>query len=175
MGKYRTPDLVNQLFHATCPNPSNWARHIHGTPVFFQGTDSLGSRMYVWGESDQVRAFRWNGTSFVTPPALTSALPTQDDIGYGNMPGGVLSLSSNNGANGVVWATHVTAQGGTAQGSFDLGTLRAFNASTLALLYSSDTLAADKLGTFGKFAPPTVANGKVYVSTFSKNVAVYGL
>jgi hypothetical protein len=33
----------------------------------------------------------------------------------------------------------------------------------------------DALGDFTKFAPPVVANGKVYVSTQSKTVGVYGL
>jgi hypothetical protein len=33
----------------------------------------------------------------------------------------------------------------------------------------------DALGTFAKFATPTVAGGKVYVPTFSNAVAVYGL
>jgi trimeric autotransporter adhesin len=33
----------------------------------------------------------------------------------------------------------------------------------------------DQLGAFAKFVPPTVANGRVYVSTFSRTVEVYGL
>ena len=33
---------------------------------------------------------------------------------------------------------------------------------------------ADQIGTFGKFVPPTVVNGKVYMATFSKKVIVYG-
>jgi uncharacterized protein (TIGR03437 family) len=33
----------------------------------------------------------------------------------------------------------------------------------------------DGMGTVGKFVSPTVANGKVYVPTFSNTVAVYGL
>jgi uncharacterized protein (TIGR03437 family) len=33
----------------------------------------------------------------------------------------------------------------------------------------------DALGRFAKFAPPTVANGRVYVPTFSNSLAIYGL
>jgi hypothetical protein len=33
----------------------------------------------------------------------------------------------------------------------------------------------DRLGTFAKFVPPTVANGRVYMATFSNRIAVYGL
>jgi hypothetical protein len=35
--------------------------------------------------------------------------------------------------------------------------------------------ARDALGDFTKFAPPVVANGKVYVPTQSNAVGVYGL
>jgi hypothetical protein len=35
--------------------------------------------------------------------------------------------------------------------------------------------ARDAPGDFTKFAPPVVANGKVYVPTQSKTVSVYGL
>jgi hypothetical protein len=57
------------------------------------------------------------------------------------------------------------------------GTLRAFLASNIGQeLYNSDINAArDSLGDFTKFAPPVVANGKVYVPTQSKAVVVYGL
>ena len=33
----------------------------------------------------------------------------------------------------------------------------------------------DDVGTFASFAPPTIANGKVYVPTFSDKLVVYGL
>jgi hypothetical protein len=35
--------------------------------------------------------------------------------------------------------------------------------------------ARDSFGTFAKFAPPLIANGKVYVATWSNQLAVYGL
>ena len=57
------------------------------------------------------------------------------------------------------------------------GTLRAFDASNVSHeLWDSDQNAArDTLGNFAKFALPTIANGKVYVPTFSNQLAVYGL
>jgi uncharacterized protein (TIGR03437 family) len=82
-----------------------------------------------------------------------------------------LSVSANGSANGIVWFT---------TGNFDLegvpGTLHALNAADLSIeLWNSDLNSSrDQLGGLAKFAPPTVANGRVYVPTFSNTVAVYG-
>jgi len=35
--------------------------------------------------------------------------------------------------------------------------------------------ARDGAGTYAKFSPPTIANGHVYLPTFSNKVVVYGL
>jgi hypothetical protein len=35
--------------------------------------------------------------------------------------------------------------------------------------------ARDGAGLYAKFAPPTIANGRVYLPTFSNKVIVYGL
>jgi outer membrane protein assembly factor BamB len=55
--------------------------------------------------------------------------------------------------------------------------LRAFDATTLRELWNStlDPSFADLLGDCSKFSPPTIANGKVYVATFSNRLVVYGL
>jgi hypothetical protein len=43
-------------------------------------------------------------------------------------------------------------------------------------LWSSELVPArDTVGNFAKFSPPSVANGKVYLATFSNRVNVYGL
>ena len=57
------------------------------------------------------------------------------------------------------------------------GELYAFDAANVATeLWNSDMNAArDSFGDFAKFVPPLVANGRVYVATWSKQVAVYGL
>ena len=56
-------------------------------------------------------------------------------------------------------------------------TLRAFRASDVRKeIYNSDTNSTrDAPGAFTKFAPPVVADGKVYVPTQTKAVGVYGL
>jgi uncharacterized protein (TIGR03437 family) len=81
-----------------------------------------------------------------------------------------LSLSANGGTNGIVWLT---------TGNYGLndipGTLHALDAMNLRELWNSDMNSSrDQLGWFAKFVGPTVANGRVYVPTFSRIVAVYG-
>ncbi len=82
-----------------------------------------------------------------------------------------LSLSANGGQNGIVWLT---------TGNYNVadvpGTLHALDATNLAHeLWNSDLNGSrDRLGWFAKFVTPTVANGRVYVPTFSNSVAVYG-
>ena len=55
--------------------------------------------------------------------------------------------------------------------------MRAFDATNLAteLWDSTQNLARDDVGNFAKYNPPTIANGKVYVASFSGQLQVYGL
>jgi uncharacterized protein (TIGR03437 family) len=82
-----------------------------------------------------------------------------------------LALSANGGANGIVWLT---------TGNYNIdsvpATLHALDASNLTNeLWNSDLNSSrDQPGGLAKFAPPTVADGRVYVPTFSNAVAVYG-
>jgi outer membrane protein assembly factor BamB len=48
------------------------------------------------------------------------------------------------------------------------GTLKAFDAASLQQLWSSSS-AGNGLGLLGKFNPPTVAHGRVYVGSFGGN------
>ena len=52
----------------------------------------------------------------------------------------------------------------------------AYKANNIAAgeIWNSDQKQADTVGKFAKFNSPTVANGKVYVPTFSKAIKVYG-
>ncbi len=82
-----------------------------------------------------------------------------------------LSISANGAADGIVWLTLAN------YGAAGLpGTLFALDATNLASeLWSSDMNGTrDHLGAFAKFVPPTVADGRVYVATFSRAVVVYG-
>ena len=105
------------------------------------------------------------------------------------MLGGMLSISSDSlGADtGIVWAS--VPDGKDAVHDNAPGRLIAFAASPTggrirelwrsdmnpgyASAPSSQKSKSDYI--FSKFSAPTVANGRVYVSTFSRQIRVYGL
>src|SRR5262249_15948264 len=141
----------------------------------FWNSPTHGPVVYVWGEADRARAFAFNGQKFnpnpidMTSPAVITPA--------GSMPGAMLSLSADGGtaATGILWASHPTHE--DANKGVVAGTLRALDASDLKHeLWNSDKAAGgrDTLGNIAKFSVPTVANGRVYVATFSKKVVVYG-
>jgi hypothetical protein len=88
---------------------------------------------------------------------------TPTSFGY---PGATPSISANNNANGIVWATENASP----------GVLHAYDAAGLQELYNSNQASAsrDHFGTGNKFVTPTIANGKVYVGT-TTGVGVFGL
>jgi len=145
---------------------------IRGGPVYWQRSAANGGPLlYNWGWSDAVKAFAFDGTRF-------SASPRSQGSGSQIFPGGILALSANGeqGGTGVLWATVATS--GDAQANPPTpGELRAFDAENLSheLWNSSTNAARDSFGNFAKFVPPVVAQGRVYVATWSNQVAVYGL
>jgi outer membrane protein assembly factor BamB len=161
---------IPQRFAAvsTAPRPSG-THHIHQGVVFWKSPE--GTNMYVWGENDFLRAYRFNPSrgKFDLPAAVVGAvLPPQ------GMPGGMMTLSANGSqpGTGILWAT--TQAVGDANNFTVPGTLRAFDASTLRLLWESRSAGDDMLA-LPKYNPPVVANGKVYMASFSNVISVYGL
>jgi hypothetical protein len=143
--------------------------HIHGSPVYFDAP--TGRYMYVWSEMDVLHCFRYlpNENRFDPDPAHMGQVVAPD-----GMPGAFLSVSANGKQNGLIWASLPLT--GNANQSIVPGVLRAFDAETLEETWNSRVdAAADHVGLFAKFCAPTVANGKVYMATFSDELAVYGL
>ena len=136
-----------------------------GTAFWSLGRDGV---LYVWDRGDVLRAYDFKDNRFVTTPAAVSAVKP------GMTGGPSVSANGSDVGSGIVWA--VTTQS-TRSGGLTPGTLRAFRASDVRQeIYNTDlNTARDALGDFTKFAPPVVANGKVYVPTQSKAVSVYGL
>ncbi|HXI60874.1 MAG TPA: discoidin domain-containing protein [Polyangia bacterium] len=161
---------VPQIFQAVDLNVRPMvSHHIHNSPVVWNSPQGLN--MYIWGENDFLRSYRFdaNARRFNVPSASTgSVLPPQ------GMPGGMMSISASGSApgTGILWAT--TPRAGDANQNVVPGILSAFNAETLALLWQSTAPADDPMN-FSKGSPPTVASGKVYVASLSGMVSVYGL
>jgi hypothetical protein len=149
--------------------------HIHGAPVVWVQSNQTISA-FVWSEQDKIKALYLKKRAFGPRPYSKSKyeLP-RDEL---RMPGGILSLSWNgrDPETAILWATHPTRE--NAMNKTVAGTLRAYNGRDLRReLWTSDmdAFGADRLGGLAKFSPPVVANGKVYVGTFSRELVVYGL
>jgi hypothetical protein len=122
----------------------------------------LRNLVFFSGNQTPIMAFEF--TSALLSTAAVSSTP--EVFQY---PGAAMSTSANVSSNGILWAA---APGGAGVGSG----LYAYVAGNLSQeLYNSNqaTGGRDQI-TYAKFAPPTVANGMVYVAT-QTGVAAFGL
>ncbi|HET6176585.1 MAG TPA: hypothetical protein VFE61_06620 [Candidatus Sulfotelmatobacter sp.] len=141
--------------------------HIHGSPVYWNSAKN-GPLVYVWPEESPLKAYRYDATKHFDEKSAMSGPKAPK-----GMPGGFLSISANGNQNGLLWATSPLKQDAFVK--IVQGTLRVFDADTLELLWSTDKDAPDDVFNFSKYCPATVANGKVYLATFSDKLNVYGL
>jgi hypothetical protein len=179
----------------TCTNTISEAI-VNSTPVAWSGPDA--TRLYVWASNDYLREYKLDkngqfssqGVCFCSPNWVVPAgngnadLPADPPCGVADskgsveatVGGGALSISSNGteSGTGILWATH--APTGYPYGMSSPGVIEAYDATNVQTpLWSSATNSRDGLGNWAKFTPPTVANGKVYVPTFSNQLLVYGI
>lgn len=144
--------------------------HLHGSIAYWDS--GAGEYIYGWSENDHLKAFRRNGNIFLTTPSSQSSFIAPD-----GMPGGILSISSNdtNAGTGIVWGNIPLS--GDANLETVTGILRAFDATDLSkeLWTSNQDSVRDAFGYFAKFNAPIIVKGKVYQPTFSGQVVVYGL
>jgi hypothetical protein len=170
--------MLNRNLHTQ--TPTRKSHHIHGTPVYMELATS--GILYVWGENERLKAYDFD---FATK-RISSFRAQGAELASGNMPppggmpGGRLVVSSNGTVpnTGVVWGVYPTQ--GNANEEVVHGALVAYDATTvtngaLKQLFHSDAVPANDMGNFAKYSTPVVANGKVYVGTFSKKVVQYGL
>jgi hypothetical protein len=151
--------------------------HIHGGPVFWHGPN--GPWIYIWPENDFLKAYQLTNGRFQTTTASQSTTTTPAGVpgGSSGMPGGMLSISANGNTpgSGIVWASHPYRT--SAIHAVVEGIVRAYDASDLTreLWNSKQNASRDDVGNFAKFCSPTIANGKLYIASFSGHLAVYGL
>jgi hypothetical protein len=165
-----TGDIAN---NNNCKN--HGMHHVMGGPAYWESA-SLGPIVYVSVENDLIRAFKLDKSA-----AQLAAGPFRPSAAkIWRHPAAILSLSANGdrSGTGILWAVHADRM------EFDptdpyvdkiLGILRAFDAEDLSHeLWNSHMKPDDAFGNFAKFTAVTVANGRVYVPTFSGQLVVYG-
>jgi hypothetical protein len=151
MGKYNS--TFNNVIQ-TVTGSNNVGGGGIGTPAYFNHA------VYFSGWNDYLKMFSVTNGLLSTTPVSQSPITFQ--------VGATPSISANGSTNGIVWAVKFLVNGGS-------GVLIAFDASNVSnMLYNSNqNTTRDSLGNT-YFAVPTIANGKVYVGTFTALV-VYGL
>jgi hypothetical protein len=173
--------IVNLDRNLPTHTPTGKTYHIHGTAVYMEGPTS--GFVYVWGENERAKAYNYDfATKRITSFRAEGALFASGAMDPpGGMPGGRLVVSSNGATanTGVVWGVYPTE--GNANSNIVHGALVAYDATRVLLggrlrqLFHSDDNPANDMGNFAKYSTPIVANGKVYVGTFSNKVVQYGL
>jgi outer membrane protein assembly factor BamB len=145
--------------------------HLHGSPNFWRGPDPTYGYLYVWGEKDALHQYSFNTQ---TNQFDTARVRSGNIVGNAvNMPGGMISISSNGNqaGTGVVWATMPTPE--IAQPSPGMNTtpghLYAYNAETIELLWDQH------FSTMGTWVEPTIAGGNVFIGTSAKELIAYEL
>ena len=148
------------------------ANKLLGAPIFWAGVNN-DALIYLWGDGDSLKSFRLANGQFWTTPASQSSIQTP--AGTSNSAPLSLSANGSEAGSGIVWAA--CPDGGDANLGMVQGILRAFDASDLSIELWDSRMdpTHDDAGLFAKFCPPTVANGKVYLASFSGQLNVYGL
>jgi IPT/TIG domain len=156
----------------------------YGTPAFWQNNLYFAGSLDNTGSGDYLKLFTFNPSTgqFDTAPASESSY-------FYNFPGASPSVSSRGASNGLVWAIDASAYGHSNPNANNCSqvpvpascsgpaVLHAYDAGNLLIEYWNSSMAAnnrDQAGNAVKFVPPTVANGKVYLSTRTE-IDVYGL
>lgn len=141
----------------------------------FQVSTSGIFNLALWQTDQGTLLYQHDLNGFLKAYSVTPAGIVQTPVSTGTWKGDSwyqgMAVSSNGSSNGILWETTGNhALPGTP------ATLHAWNASDLTQeIWNSDLNPADVLGSFAKFVAPLVANGRVYVPTFSGQLVIYGL
>jgi len=144
---------------------------LHTTLTYYKGAQK--EFVYAWSENSALKAFPFDRAANTFDVANTINSGTQGPEGNS---GAFTSVSSNGSidSTAVLWATF--AVNGDANQSTRPGILYAFSATDVTKeLWNSSLETTDNVGNYAKFNCPTIANGKVYLATFSNKFIVYGL
>jgi hypothetical protein len=166
MGGYQAS--ANQV-QQTVPLTSS---EMHCQPAYYRG--GAQEFIYVWPENNPLRAIPFDRGGNLLDRQTELVFSAGGPTGHS---GAMLAVSSDGSRDGtaILWASY--AFSGDAEHDVSPGILRAFDANdiTRELWNNRQNFARDGAGQYAKFASPTIANGHVYLPTFSNQVVVYGL
>jgi len=152
--------------------PLGASANMHCQTAYYKGSSK--EFIYIWSENDPLRAIPFDRASNLLDPQSQVVF---SGVGPTGQSGAVLSVSSNGSKDGtgILWASY--AFSGDAEHNVSPGILRAFDANdvTKELWNNRQNVSRDGAGNYAKFSAPTIANGHVYLPTFSNRVVVYGL
>lgn len=135
-----------------------------GTGAF--GGAWMNNTFYLTATGASIAAYTFSAGTFNTTPVATHSA----NLGF---PGfALLSASSSGASNGLIWALTPGGSNSASQGK-QAGVLRALDASMLSELWNSSSTVSP--GVLPKFAAPTVASGRIYVSNLDGQIQVYGI
>jgi len=167
MGGYNVG--ANQIHQTVGLNNAN--ANMHCQPSYFKSSNA--EYVYIWPENEPLHQIPISGGML-----SIGQQKTYNVNGPVGQNGAVISVSSNGSVDstGVVWLTHAVPPYDAEHGVRP-GILRAFSAVdvTKELWNSNMNATIDGSGNYAKFSSPTIANGHVYLPTFSNQVVVYGL
>jgi Malectin domain/Chitobiase/beta-hexosaminidase C-terminal domain/Legume lectin domain len=140
------------------PGEAAYAGGVWGMLAYWNGN------VYVWGTSDNLKAFSINSGTLSSAP---TSISNESAGRYSPTP----SISANGNTNGIVWNLRTDNYSSNGR-----EVLYAHDATNVAnLLYSSESnVSRDNPGNSVKFIVPTVVNGKVYVGA-EYQVSAFGL
>jgi hypothetical protein len=166
--------------------------HIHGSPVTYDSSNQ-GVLVYVWGENEVLRAYQYDPATHTFPGqpnkrnlegvsiAIGSMYASNDQRPRNGMPGAMLALSADakQAGTAILWAS-LPQFGDANKGSVN-GVLTAYDATRFdnqgrfVQIWHSHQNPNDDPGVFAKFCCSTIADGKVFLATFSNKLRIYGL
>ena len=159
---------MGHLDSASAPSPRIALASLYGgifnTAVW---TSEAGTVFYAVDQGDSLKAFK------IVDGQLSASPFSKTDI-TADIPYQGMTITANGGVagTGILWMT-----AGDHDAAGIPGTLHAFDALDLTRELWNSGLKKDRddLGAFAKFVSPTVVNGRVYVPSFSNQLAIYGL
>jgi hypothetical protein len=127
-----------------------------------------GARLYCWAQNDFPRAYALEDGGLNPTPVATGT-----DRAVSTTVTGMTSISANGARDGILWGS---INVDNADKNIAKTMLFAFDATTMQTLWHSrQNQARDEVGTWGKWAYPTIAGGKVFLANADAQLRVYGL